>query len=265
MQLDQSSDTAQLDAEILLSHCLNKNRAYLYTWPEAEPDPSAVQQFHDLINQRAQDMPLAYLTGEREFWSLAFKVTPDTLIPRPETELIVQLAIDLLLQQPGPVLDLGTGSGAIAISIATEIKHITIDAADNSSAALKIAKHNAVQHNAEINFIESDWFSNISTKNYQLIISNPPYIAENDPHLTRGGLQHEPISALQASDTGMAAIKSIVQCAKNHMTREGWLLIEHGHDQGQLAREVFLKAGLVQVRTEPDLESRDRVTLGQLQ
>lgn len=261
--IGQTSDTAQLDAEILLSHCLGKNRAYLYTWPEITPDAPVVEQFQNLIEQRAQDIPLAYVTGEREFWSLPFKVTPDTLIPRPETELIVQLALDLLRSQPGPLLDLGTGSGAIAVSIATELKQIPIDAADNSRAALKIAKYNATQHNVDINFIESDWFEHISRTDYQIIISNPPYIAEHDVHLTRGGLQHEPLAALQATDDGLAAIKTIARHARHHAPAGGWLLIEHGHDQGPQTRDVFLQSGLTLVRTEKDLESRDRVTLGQ--
>ena len=258
------SDTAQLDAEILLSHSLGKNRAYLYTWPEKIPEPSVADHFLNLIIQRTQDIPVAHLTGEREFWSLNFKVTPDTLIPRPETELIVQLALDLLQQQPGPVLDLGTGSGAIAVSIATEFTHARIDAVDNSSAALDVARQNAEYHRASVNFIESDWFTHVTQSDYQLIISNPPYIAENDPHLSQNGLQHEPISALQAPDSGMAAIKCIAGQAARHTVSGGWLLVEHGHKQGPLTRETFHQAGIGNVRTEKDLGARDRVTLGQL-
>ncbi len=223
-----------------------------------------IKQFQHLTTQRAQDIPIAYITGEQEFWSLPFKVTPDTLIPRPETELIVQLALDLLASQDGPILDLGTGSGAIAVSIATELKQpAIIDAVDNSSAALAIAKYNAKQQNTDINFFESDWFNSVLRTNYQLIISNPPYIAEHDPHLSRGGLQHEPLAALQAADAGLAAINIIAHNAHNYAVSGGWLLIEHGYDQGPQTRNIFQQSGLTRVHTEQDLESRDRVTLGQ--
>ncbi len=258
-----ATDTARLDAEILLAHCLKKNRAYLFTWPEKIPDPQICDSFQALIAKRCDGIPLAYLTGEREFWSLTLKVTPDTLIPRPETELIVQLALDILKRKKGPVLDLGTGSGAIAISIASEINSIDIDAADYSAAALAVAKENAALHNVNINFIESDWFENITRTDYQLVVSNPPYIAEHDPHLRRGGLQHEPIAALQAADSGMAAIKCITRASTAFCAPGAWLLIEHGHDQGLNTRKVLEQAGLNNIRTERDLESRDRVTLGQ--
>lgn len=259
----ESIQSARLDAEILLAHCLQKNRAYLFTWPERIADPSVCKHFFDLIKQRCEGLPLAYLTGEREFWSLQFTVTPDTLIPRPETELIVELAIDKLHQQPGPLLDLGTGSGAIAISIATEVANGEIDAVDNSPAAISIARQNANRHGVEVNFIESDWFKNIVRTDYQVIVSNPPYIAEDDPHLIRGGLQHEPIAALQAANAGMAAINTIAHNASDYCRPGAWLLIEHGYDQGSQTRQVLQETGFEKVHTEHDLESRDRVTMGQ--
>lgn len=261
---NDATDTARLDAEILLAHCLRKNRAYLFTWPEKIPDQQTRDTFQALIAKRCDGIPLAYLTGEREFWSLTFKVTPDTLIPRPETELIVQLALDILKDKQGPVLDLGTGSGAIAISIASEVNSIEIDAADNSVAALVVAKENAAQHNVNVNFIESDWFDGITRTDYQLVVSNPPYIAKHDPHLRRGGLQHEPIAALQAADSGMAAIKRIAGACKDYCAAGAWLLIEHGHDQGPKTRKALEQAGFNNIQTGRDLESRDRVTLGQL-
>lgn len=262
--LAQSSDTARLDAEVLLSHCLRKDRAYLYTWPEREIDESMHQQFTHLVSERAQGVPLAYLTGEREFWSLTFKVTRDTLIPRPETELIVQLTLDLLAVTTGPVLDLGTGSGAIAISLASECPQLTIDGLDNSAAALEVARHNAAHHGVNVNFIESDWFKNITRKDYQIIVSNPPYIDTSDPHLLQGGLPYEPLAALQAPDAGMAAIKEIVANVSSYAAAGGWCLIEHGYQQATLVRESFKAAGLKRIRTEQDIEYRDRVTLGQL-
>ena len=248
----------------MLSHCLNKDRAYLYTWPEREIDEAIARRFNDLILERAQGVPLAYLTGEREFWSLTFKVTRDTLIPRPETELIVQLALNLLTQTNGPVIDLGTGSGAIAISLASEKPTLVIDAVDNSTAALEVARHNAKQHAVNVNFIESNWFENITRNDYRIIVSNPPYIEEGDPHLLRGGLQHEPLTALQAPDSGMADIKNIVENTGKHGAAGAWLLIEHGYQQATAVRRSFKAAGLQNIRTEQDIENRDRVTLGQL-
>lgn len=206
----------------------------------------------------------------REFWSLDFQVTPDTLIPRPETELLVQLAIDCLNKQhrpgetPGPVLDLGTGSGAIAISIASEIPDIEIDATDNNPHTLAVARENANRHRVDVNLIRSDWFSDIVRSDYRLVVSNPPYIAASDPHLKRGGLQHEPIEALRAADAGMAAINIIASGSVKHCNPGAWLMIEHGYNQGSETRHVFQQAGYNNIHTERDLESRDRVTLGQI-
>ena len=247
-----------------MSHCLNKDRAYLYTWPERVIETAVAQQFQTLIHERASGVPLAYLTGEREFWSLDFKVTRDTLIPRPETELIVQLTLDLLAETSGPVIDLGTGTGAIAISIATEQPTLSIDAVDNSIAALEIARHNAKRHGVKVNFIESNWFEKVSRRDYKFIISNPPYIDENDPHLLQGGLPYEPLAALQAPDAGMAAINAIAAQAETYAAAGAWLLIEHGYQQAKKVRNSFKAVGLKNIHTEQDIENRDRVTLGQL-
>ncbi len=262
--LKHKSDSPRLDAEALLGHCIGKNRTYLFTWPEAAVDHVAASQFYELLEQRQSEVPLAYLTGSKEFWSLDFTVTTDTLIPRPDTELLVQLAVESLNDTPGPVLDLGTGSGVIAICIAHEHPEIRVDAVDNSEAALVIARQNSTKHNACVNFLQSDWYSNVERKDYQLIVSNPPYIDKQDDHLHRGGLQFEPDSALSAAENGLAAIKHIVTHASEHCRTGGWVMIEHGFEQGLAARQLMQDNGLHHVRTEQDIENRDRVTLGQI-
>lgn len=260
--LEIHSDTAKLDADLLLAHCLDKNRAHLYTWPEKIPADSQREQFLALLLRRAEGVPLAYLTGTREFWSMPFQVTTDTLVPRPETELVVQLAVDLLNTKTGAALDLGTGCGAIAISIAHECTQLDVDAVDQSDRALDVAKSNALSNGVTVRFIKSNWFSNVDRRDYRVIVSNPPYIAESDPHLKRGGLQYEPITALRANDNGMADIAFIVANASAYLQNKGWLLIEHGATQGDATRRLMHNAGLLNIRTERDLESRERVTLG---
>ncbi len=263
-RLTDSSDTARLDAELLLADCLQKNRAHLYTWPEKIPGSDAQVKFNHLIDQRKQGTPIAYLTGTREFWSLPFRVTRDTLVPRNDTELLVQLALDTLQLREGPVLDLGTGSGVIAISIATEHKNLPVDAIDHSEAALAVARDNARENNVDVQFIQSDWYQQVPRTDYQLIVSNPPYIAADDPHLHRGGLQFEPQGALVSAQNGLRDIAHIVANARLYMRADAWLLIEHGSTQGPATRQLMIDAGLRQTRTEQDIEARDRVSLGQI-
>jgi len=260
--LKPHSDTARLDTELLLAHSLDTNRTHLYTWPEKIPDEAQQTCFLSLLQQRVSGVPVAYLTGVREFWSMPFRVTHDTLVPRPETELIVELAVELLHRQPGPVLDLGTGSGVIAISIASEHPQCDIDAVDLYEGALDVARSNALANEVDVRFFKSSWYDAIDRDDYRLIVTNPPYIAEDDPHLQSGGLQYEPISALRAGDEGMADIAVIVAGCSAHLMNNGWLLVEHGASQGSATRQLMRNAGLVQVRTGKDLESRDRVTLG---
>ncbi|OED36391.1 protein-(glutamine-N5) methyltransferase, release factor-specific [Chromatiales bacterium (ex Bugula neritina AB1)] len=262
-RLESLSETARLDAELLLAECLQRNRAYLYTWPEKIPDPATQNKFDDLIDQRAEGIPVAYLTGTREFWSLPFRVNPETLIPRPETERLVELALDILHQQEGPVLDLGTGSGAIAISLGSEFDALVVDAVDQSAAALDIARFNAHTNKVNVHFIQSDWFEQVPRRDYRLIVANPPYIAGDDPHLNRGGLQYEPRGALVSPKNGTHDITCIVSGAAEFMQNSGWLLIEHGATQGTVTQQLMRDAGFQNVRTEQDIEARDRVTLGQ--
>ena len=257
------SDHAKLDAELLLCHCLQKTRTYLYTWPEQTLTEKQQAIFHSLVERRTNGEPLAYITGVREFWSLSFNVTPDTLIPRPDTETLVELCLSKVGNNNGPFLDLGTGSGVIAVCVAIERPDIAVYATDSSDAALKVADANATRLNATISFKQSNWFEKVTISDFSVIASNPPYIAADDPHLKLGGLNYEPISALRSCDSGFGDITAIIKEAPAYLRTGGWLLLEHGHSQGQHTRDLMLERGFRQVTTEQDLSGNDRVTLGQ--
>jgi release factor glutamine methyltransferase len=263
-QLSDSSDSAALDAEILLCLTLEKPRAYLRAWPDREPEPQQILRFQALLRQRLQGTPVAYLTGRREFWSLDFRVTPDVLIPRPETELLIELSLNLLPKdQPVKIIDLGTGSGIIAVTLAKELPQAEVTATDFSQAALDVAKHNAEQHNAaHIRFLHSDWFASVPAAVFDLVISNPPYIAENDAHLGRGDVRFEPRSALTAPRQGLADIQTIAREARRYLRTGGHLLIEHGFDQEAAVQAIFREAGYDQVQTHKDLSGQPRATYG---
>ncbi len=262
-QLTPQCESARLDAELLLCHCIGKARTYLYTWPEKTLTDGQHTLFKALLERRLHGEPLAYLTGCKEFWSLEFTVTPDTLIPRPETELMVELCLSKLHCTEGPFLDLGTGTGAIAISVATELPSQEVFAIEYSQAALKVAQGNAKKLGAKINFLQSDWFEQLEEQAFSVIAANPPYIAADDLHLTRGGLPFEPIQALRSSDDGFADITAIINASPPYLQNQGWLLIEHGHTQGQRTRELMLNKHFKEVQTIKDLAHNDRVTLGQ--
>lgn len=262
-RLQPHSNSARLDAELLLCQCLQKPRAFLYTWPELSLTEHQHNVFKTLLDRAASGEPLAHITGKREFWSKSFEVTADTLIPRPDTEILVEQSLLKLKNTSGPFLDLGTGSGVIAICVAAERPDIKVCATDINDSALKIAAANAARHNADVDFIESDWFDNVTTTDFSVIASNPPYIAPDDPHLADGSLQHEPITALRSCDDGFSDITAIIQATPEHLKSGGWLLLEHGNTQGQRTRSLMLKRGFSLVTTEKDLSGNDRVTLGQ--
>lgn len=267
-QLERTSGSARADAEILLAHCLQKSRTWLFIWPEKEIASTTTTQFLNLIAKRTTGTPIAHLTGQREFWTLTLKVTPDTLIPRPETELLVETALSLLpapLADTPSVLDLGTGTGAIALSIASERPDISVTACDFSPAALAVAQENAqTNHIRNVQFHPSDWFSALPPQPFDLIVSNPPYIETNDPHLLQGDVRFEPISALASGKDGLDDIRRIVQEAPQWLKPDGWLLLEHGYNQGKAVTELLRAAGFTQVRCLPDLAGNDRVSIGQL-
>ncbi|MCX7555320.1 peptide chain release factor N(5)-glutamine methyltransferase [Xanthomonadaceae bacterium JHOS43] len=259
-----SGDDPRRDAELLLQHALDVDRAWLFSHAGDVPGMEAVQQFGRLVERRVAGEPLAYVVGHAGFWTLDLRVTPDTLIPRPETELLVELALSRLpADQPLRIADLGTGSGAIALALASERPKAAVVATDMSGKALAVARENARRNGVPgVVFREGDWFVPLGTECFDLIASNPPYIAEGDAHLGRGDLRFEPLSALSSGADGLNAISVLCEGAPGHLVEGGWLLIEHGYDQGDAVRSLLGSAGFVEVETRQDLEQRDRVSLG---
>ena len=263
--LEISSDSASLDAEILLCQILKKERSFLRAWPDIELQSKQTNQFWSLIKQRQQGTPIAYITGNKEFWSRDFHVNPDVLIPRPDTELIIELSLKLILDnKPIKIIDLGTGSGIIAITLAAERLQADIRATDLCLAALSIAKLNARKHDINnIKFYQSNWFANVPPIKFNLIITNPPYIAEDDVHLTQGDIRFEPRSALCSGKHGLNDIIIIADTARNFLEHEGHLLIEHGYDQQHSVQAILKDYHYDFVQTATDLSGQPRVTYGQ--
>lgn len=252
------------EAELLLLHVLGKPRSWLFAHATDSVETGDVAAFHALLARRVAGEPVAYLLGHRGFWTLDLAVSPATLIPRPETELLVELALARLpVDTALAVADLGTGSGAIALALASERPQVDVTATDLSAAALDMARGNAARNGlARVRFVQGAWFAPLQGMRFDLIASNPPYIASNDPHLQQGDLRHEPATALASGIDGLDDIRLIVADAGAHLLPGGWLLIEHGWDQGAAIRTLFEHAGFEQVHTERDLEQRDRVTRG---
>lgn len=253
-QLAELSDSARLDAEVLLAHALGKPRAYLHTWPERTPAPAAIRAFAALHARRLAGEPIAYIIGQREFWSLNLAINPNTLIPRPETELLVELALARLPHDRFcTVADLGTGSGAIALALAHERGNARVIATDTSWEALALARRNAEHLSlANIDLRHGDWYEALHGERCALIVSNPPYITSGDPHLKRGDVRYEPRLALDGGADGLDAIRAIVACAPAHLEPGGWLLLEHGHDQGERVPELLRAAGFLDVSDHRD-------------
>jgi release factor glutamine methyltransferase len=263
--LASHSPSPRLDAEVLLAFVLGKNRSYLRAWDDKELELVSLELFTQLIEKRRVGVPIAYLTGQREFWSRDFKVSSAVLIPRPETELLIELCLERLSNnEKHAVLDLGTGSGAIAITLAAERPLVEMTAIDKSSEALDIAKENAIRHNCQhIKFVLSDWLSGLSAEaRFDLILSNPPYIAKDDVHLSQGDVRFEPMSALVAADNGLCDIKTIASNAKKHLRLDGQLWFEHGYNQGQETQAILKSLDYKNVKTYVDLSGQPRVTMG---
>ncbi len=260
-------DTHQLDAKILLAHALHKEMSYLITWPEKNLTDKILAAANLLLQRRLVGEPIAYILGYREFWSLKFKVTPDVLIPRPETELLVQWCLDKSGDSKDcELIDLGTGSGAIAVAIASERPSFKITATDYSKDALNIARENAKSHNClNIRFKQGYWFDCVEDEQFDIIVSNPPYVAVGDEHLTRGDLVHEPIAALAAEQKGLEDIQHIVNSARKHLKPGGYIAIEHGYDQAATISLLMSAAGFVELETISDLANIDRITTGRLE
>ena len=254
------------DAELLLLHVMHKPRSWLFTHADDALDMDVQTAYEALLGRREAGEPVAYITGRRGFWTLELEVTPATLIPRPETELLVELALQRLRPDfGGRVADLGTGSGAIALAIARERPHAQVVATDASKAALEVARRNARRHAiGNVDFVHGDWLLPLAGKCFELIVSNPPYIEAADPHLARGDLRFEPASALASGSDGLDDIRRIVDSARRHLDPSGWLLLEHGWNQGAAVRALLLHAGYMQIVTAQDIERRDRVSGGRV-
>lgn len=254
----------RVDAEWLLLHALQQPHGWLFAHRNDPLDPVVASAFETLVRRRMVGEPVAYLTGTRGFWSLALEVDPAVLIPRPETELLVELALERLsAREPLRVADLGTGSGAIALAIAHERPLARVVGVDASVAALELAGRNARRLDLpNVAFRAGDWCEPLHGEHYDLVASNPPYIATGDPHLSRGDLRFEPAMALASGIDGLDAIRRIVRDAPAHLAPHGWLLLEHGWEQGAAVRALLQEAGLCDIATHQDLERRDRVTLG---
>lgn len=254
----------RVDAEALLLHVLGQPRGWLFTHGGDALTPDQSSRFDELIARREAGEPVAYLTGSRGFWTLDLEVTPDTLIPRPETELLVELALARIPHGAASrIADLGTGSGAIGLAIASERPSAGVVATDASEAALAVAGRNAQRNDiGNIEFRHGSWYAPLAGERFDLIASNPPYIEEGDPHLVEGDLRFEPMTALASGEDGLDDLRCIVSAAPSHLVEGGWLLVEHGWNQGDAVRALFIDAGLVDVETASDLERRDRMTLG---
>lgn len=258
-------DEARREAEILLGHALGLSRAALFAHGERRLDAAQAAKIERLVAARAAGQPVAYLLGEREFFGLLLTVSPAVLIPRPETELLVELALARLpVDATGAIADLGTGSGAIAIAIAKSRPGLCVWALERSPAALAVARENAERHRLHnLHVVESDWLSALPAgTRLRMLVSNPPYVAEDDPHLSSGDLRFEPRAALTPGADALSAYRDISQAAGAFLAPGGWLLFEHGATQGPTLRALLAEQGFVQVATEVDLEQRERVSLG---
>ena len=265
--LELDSGTARLEVQMLLQEVLDVSRAYLLAHPEQALNEAQETRYSALLQRRLNGEPLAYILGEREFFGLTFKVSPATLIPRPDTELLVELALQLiLLDTRQQILDLGTGTGAIALAIAHARPDAAITAVDASSAALEIAQENATRLNCRnVRLLQSDWISALGhEERFDMIVSNPPYIAEADPHLQQGDLRFEPRSALAAGADGLDDLRHIIANARTHLRPGGWLLLEHGYDQAASVRELLEKAGYLDIYSARDLGGIERVSGGRI-
>ncbi|MGD1983719.1 MAG: peptide chain release factor N(5)-glutamine methyltransferase [Chromatiaceae bacterium] len=259
-------DDPATDAQLLLSHSLGRDRSWLFAWPEHAPEAAQTGRFLTLVEKRHAGEPVAYLTGRRAFWSLDLQVTPATLIPRPETEHLVETALELALDADACVLDLGTGSGAIALALGRERPAWTILATDVSAAALEVARRNAVHNEVEqVAFRQGDWFDAVPEgMRFSLIVSNPPYVADRDPHLAAGDLRFEPRQALAAGRDGTDALRHLIANAPGFLAPGGWLWLEHGALHGATARQLLTLHGFEQIETKADLAGLDRCSGGRL-
>ncbi|MBT7258466.1 peptide chain release factor N(5)-glutamine methyltransferase [Porticoccaceae bacterium] len=268
-ELSPASDTALLDTELLLCHSLSVDRAWLKTWPDKILSAPDMQRFEQLFRRRLEGEPVAFIIGSQGFWTLDLKVSPHTLIPRPETELLVETAMQLELPNNSQVLDLGTGTGAIALALASEYPQWQMTAVDVQASAVELAEQNRLACQLKnVTIYQSDWFAAVANRQpqtlFNLIVSNPPYIEIDDAHLFEGDVRFEPASALVSGTQGLDDLQLVIGQSSGFLAPAGWLLVEHGHAQGLAVRDLFNEAGYVLVETRQDYNQLDRITLGRL-
>ena len=261
------SPTPRIDSEILLQEVIDQPLSWIFAYGDTIATPDHVKRFFELIARRHQGQPIAYLLGYKDFWTLRLKVDPNVLIPRSDTETLVEHALEKYVElEQGQILDLGTGSGAIALALAKERPRTQVTATDYSAAALKIAKDNAMQNGiSNVRFLQSDWFSGISDdEKFDLIVSNPPYVESGDPHLLQGDLRFEPDSALIAEGDGLSDLGKIIHCATSYLLPEGWLMVEHGYKQANEVEKLFADSGFSNIELYEDINNLPRCTAGQM-
>jgi release factor glutamine methyltransferase len=264
-QLDPQSDTARLDVELLLARSLNKNRTYLFTWSDKLLTAEQENIFKELFIRRLEGEPIAYILGEQEFWDLTLKTATHTLIPRADTETLIDWVLELADELPSKsnVIDLGTGTGAIALVLASEFPTWNVQGVDLIPQAVELAQQNAKLNNLQqVKFYQSSWFDNVSGK-FDLIVSNPPYIDPDDEHLDQGDVRFEPRTALIAKNKGLADLEFIAQQGRTFLDEGGWLLMEHGYDQQDAIQKILTQLGYQQVSTRLDLAGNPRISGGQ--
>lgn len=258
------SDSPALDAELLLAHVLGRRRSWLHAWPQVRIDTPALERFEELVARRAVGEPIAYLLGRREFRSLELEVTPDVLIPRPETECLVDIVLDHLrgaaIREP-EILDMGTGSGALAIALAHGRPDARVSAVDANESALAVARRNAQRHGVNnVDLVQGRWFRPLGRRRFAVIVANPPYVASHDPHLNRGDVRFEPITALDGGPDGLDALREIAAAAPHYLKPGGLVAVEHGHDQAEAVAALFGAEGLVDIELHRDAAGLARVT-----
>lgn len=262
-RLQLSSDEAKLEAQVLLQQVLNVSHAWLISHANDALEANQLEAFHVLVKRRLNGEPIAYILGQREFYGLNLTVTSDTLIPRPDTETLVEAALAKLTNNQATVLDLGTGTGAIALAVAKHRPMTHVTAVDFSTTALKVAAQNAKQLNiTNITFVESHWFDALAPTPFDIVISNPPYIEHNDAHLSQGDLRFEPLTALASGADGLDDIRQIINDCLVYLKPQGWLMLEHGYNQAEAVADLMAGVGLSNIETIQDLGGNDRVTLG---
>ena len=258
------SESPKLDAEVILCSLLEKDRSYLFTWDDKVMADDIISRFSALITRRQAGEPVAHILGFREFWSLELEVSPDTLIPRPDTEVLVEQALACMPADACQVLDLGTGTGAIALALASESPQATVTAVEYQQGAAALARRNAQRCGFDVTVLQGSWFTPLTAnQRFDVIVSNPPYIERNDPHLAMGDVRFEPLTALVADDDGLADLKHIISQGYQFLNPGGWLLVEHGFEQGAAVRALFSASDYHEIVTHKDYGNNDRITVGQ--